>query len=178
MRINLYAGPGAGKSTTSSWLFAELKKRGYSVELVSEYVKSWAIAKRDIIGFDQVYLMGKQLQYEYRFLAHGIKNIVTDSPVLLSACYTRSYFADLKIADHMEAIIAEYESRHPSLNIFLNRDGKEYRTEGRWQNSDEAKKMDEIILATLERNNVEYVPFSFFDTDGILDYTISQLPKP
>lgn len=133
MRINLYAGPGAGKSTTSSWLFAELKKLGYSVELVSEYVKSWAIAKRDVIGFDQVYLMGKQLNYEYRFLAHGIQHIVTDSPVLLSACYTRTYFNDLKIADHMEAIIAEYERRHPSLNIFLDRAGKEYRTEGRYK---------------------------------------------
>lgn len=178
MRINLYAGPGAGKSTTSSWLFAELKKRGYSVELVSEYVKSWAIAKRDIIGFDQVYLMGKQLQYEYRFLAHGIQHIVTDSPVLLSACYTRSYFSDLKIADHMEAIIAEYESRHPSLNIFLNRDGKEYRTEGRWQTSDEAVKMDEIIRSTLDRNDIQYSEFSFYDSEKILQHVITHLPNP
>jgi hypothetical protein len=178
MRINLYAGPGAGKSTTSSWLFAEMKKLGYSVELVSEYVKSWAIAKRDVIGFDQVYLMGKQLQYEYRFLAHGIQNIVTDSPVLLSACYTRSYFNDLKIADHMEAIIAEYESRHPSLNIFLERGNKEYRTEGRWQTPDEALRMDDIIQATLDRNAIAYSPFSFYDSEGILDYVTQNIAKP
>lgn len=178
MRINLYAGPGAGKSTTASWLFAELKKRGYSVELVSEYVKSWAIAKRDVIGFDQVYLMGKQLNYEYRFLAHGIRHIVTDSPVLLSACYTRTYFDDLKIADHMEAIIAEYEHRHPSLNLFLDRTGKEYRTEGRYQTSQEAKVMDDVILDTLERNNIKYATFSYYDTTGILDYVMTNIPQP
>jgi hypothetical protein len=174
-RINLYAGPGAGKSTTASWLFAELKKRNYSIELVSEYVKSWAIAKRDVIGFDQVYLMGKQLNYEYRFLAHGIQHIVTDSPVLLSACYTRSYFNDLKIADHMEAIIAEYEARHPSLNIFLNRDGKEYRTEGRWQDAEAAKNIDGIVKDTLERNGLPYTEFSFYDTEGILKHVIDNL---
>lgn len=175
MRINLYAGPGAGKSTTAAWLFAELKKRDYSVELVSEYVKSWAIAKRDIIGFDQVYLMGKQLNYEYRFLANGIKHIVTDSPVLLSACYTRSYFDDLKIADHMEAIIAEYEARHPSLNIFLNREGKEYRTEGRWQTAEEAKKIDTIVKDALGRNGLSYTEFSFYDTESILKHVIENL---
>lgn len=175
MRINLYAGPGSGKSTTSAWLFAELKKLGYSIELVSEYVKSWAIAKRNVIGFDQVYLMGKQLNYEYRFLAHGIQHIVTDSPVLLSACYTRSYFNDLKIADHMEAIISEYESRHPSLNIFLDRAGKEYRNEGRYQTEDEAKHMDRIILDTLDRNGLNYSRFSYYDSGGILDYVIKNI---
>lgn len=170
MRINLYAGPGAGKSTTAAWLFAELKKAGYNIELVSEYVKSWAISKRDVIGFDQVYLMGKQLNYEYRFLAHGVDHVITDSPVLLSACYTRSYFDDLNIANHMEAIISEYEARHPSLNIFIRRDGKEYRSEGRYQSFDEAKRMDSIILDTLERNSIEYKEFSFYDSDLILKH--------
>ena len=39
MRINLLAGPGAGKSTMAAWLFSELKRRNISVEHVGEYVK-------------------------------------------------------------------------------------------------------------------------------------------
>ncbi len=39
MRINLFAGPGAGKSTTATWLFSQLKIAGISIELTSEYVK-------------------------------------------------------------------------------------------------------------------------------------------
>ena len=84
MRINLLAGPGSGKSTTAAWLFSELKIRHISVELITEYVKSWATQKRQVTTFDQVYLFGKQMQYEYRFLNNGIKNVVTDSPLILS----------------------------------------------------------------------------------------------
>jgi hypothetical protein len=141
MRINLYAGPGAGKSTTAAMLFGKLKVLGYSIELVSEYVKAWAIEKRNVIGFDQIYLMGKQLHYEHRFLSNGIQHIVTDSPVLLSACYTKAFYPNLYVAsNHMEGIIAEYEREYPSINIFLNRQDKEYKEEGRWQTHEEAKK--------------------------------------
>ena len=38
--INLVGGPGCGKSTTAAGLFYELKRRDYSVELVTEYAKS------------------------------------------------------------------------------------------------------------------------------------------
>jgi len=37
--INLFAGPGAGKSTTAAGLFAEMKRANVDVELVTEYVK-------------------------------------------------------------------------------------------------------------------------------------------
>jgi len=40
--INFYAGPGAGKSTTSAKIFAALKDRGECAELIQEYVKTWA----------------------------------------------------------------------------------------------------------------------------------------
>lgn len=178
MRINLYAGPGAGKSTTAAWLFASLKRRGYSIELVSEYIKSWAVAKRNVAPFDQLYLMGKQLHYEYRFLSNSIKNIVTDSPVLLSAIYARSYFPELNIADSMESIVAEYEKSHPSLNIFLNRGDKEYHTEGRWQSKEEAQSIDKTVRLVLDRNEIKYHEFSFFDHELILDHVISHIPLP
>lgn len=174
MRINLFGGPGSGKSTTAAWIFSKLKKKNYSCELISEYVKSWAIAKRQVVGFDQVYLFGKQMQAEYKFLSNGVKHIITDSPVLLSACYTRTYFDDLGIADHLEAIEGEYENRWPSLNIFLNRTGKAYRTEGRYQTEDDAVTMDIIIKDTLNRLGVEYKEFSFFAENEILEY-IEQL---
>lgn len=176
MRINLFGGPGAGKSTTAAWLFSEMKRRNYSVELVSEYVKSWAIAKRPVIGFDQIYLMGKQMNYEFRFLSNGIDHIVTDSPVLLSACYAKKYFDHLNVASHMEAIIAEYDRLNPSLNIFINRDGKEYRTEGRYQSADEASQIDLIVRDTLLRNGVEFKEFSFFDTEGMLAHVQQSIP--
>lgn len=171
MRISFYAGPGAGKSTTATGQFAKLKRAGHSVELVTEYVKAWAIAKREVVGFDQVYLMGKQLQYEFRFLQGGIKNTITDSPVLLSACYARAFYPELNnVADNMEEIIMEYERQYPSINIFLNRDDKKYQQEGRYQTVDEAKGIDSIVKETLTRLEIPYKEFSFFDEAGIFEY--------
>ena len=40
MRINFLGGPSSGKSTTAAWLFAQLKDRQASIELVTEYVKA------------------------------------------------------------------------------------------------------------------------------------------
>lgn len=176
MRINLFGGPSTGKSTTASMIFAQMKMKGYSIELVIEYVKSWAIAKKTVNEFDQIYLMGKQLHYEYRFLSNGISNIITDSPVLLSACYTREYYPNLsKVADHMEEIILEYERMNPALNIFLLRGEKEYHTEGRYQTKEQAIGLDDNIRKTLDRLQLPYVSFSFFDHDGIINYIDSCL---
>ena len=56
--INLFGGPGCGKSTTAADLFARMKLRGLSVELVTEYAKDvvWdekaAATILELIGVD------------------------------------------------------------------------------------------------------------------------------
>ena len=149
MRINLLGGPGSGKSTTAAWLFSIMKERQASVELVTEYVKSWACQKRQVNSFDQVYFLGKQMQYEYRFLQSGIKNIVTDSPVFLSAIYASVYYPELKIAPPILQIVDAYEKEFPSVNIFLNRKDKPYVQEGRYQSYEQARKIDDLIRVNL-----------------------------
>jgi len=69
--------------------------------LITEYVKSWATQKRQVTTFDQVYLFGKQMQYEYRFLNNGIKNVVTDSPLILSCVYADYYYPEMKLGQHL-----------------------------------------------------------------------------
>jgi hypothetical protein len=175
MRLNLYAGPGASKSTTSAWLFSELKTEHYSVELITEYVKSWACQKREVKEFDQILLMGKQMNYEYRFLSSGVKNVITDSPVLLCAFYTRAYFPKLNMPDHMEAIIMEYEKAYPSVNIFIDRKDRPYSTEGRYQTREQAVEMDKMIKDSLDRLNIKYETFDFDDRENILKYAKSKI---
>jgi deoxyadenosine/deoxycytidine kinase len=168
MRINFLAGPGAGKSTTAAWLFSELKLKHYSIELITEYVKSWASQNRSVSPFDQVYLFGKQMQYEYRFLNVGIKNVVTDSPLVLSCVYSDAYNPELKLGEKMWPILKEYEKSHPSVNIYLERGNKKYNTEGRYQTYEGAKEIDVLVRNFIDKHckNVHYVDFS--DRESIL----------
>ena len=57
--INLFGGPGCGKSTTASGIFYELKKRGYECELSPEFAKDkvWEDSLRTLD--DQIYIFGK-----------------------------------------------------------------------------------------------------------------------
>ena len=176
MRVNLFGGPGSGKSTTAAWLFSKCKEEHYSVEHCTEYVKAWAYANRHVQKYDQLYLFAKQQQTEYKFLSHGVKNIITDSPTILSAVYAKQYGHDL-----YESIIRlneMYDSDYPSVNIFIDRKDKPYNPNGRWQTYEEAKQKDAEILDLLKRystKNLHIVEWG--DKDAIYDLVKKYLVK-
>lgn len=140
------------------------------MEQVSEYVKAWTYQNRKVNTWDQVYLFGKQQQYEYRFLSNGVKNIVTDSPCFLSVVYS-AYYGNQKISDAILALCREYDKDHTCANIFLKRGNKEYIQEGRWQDKAGALALDEYILnmlAAIYGNSLIVVDYS--NKKAILDY--------
>lgn len=175
MRINFFGGPGSGKSTTTARIFAQLKERQVSVEMVAEYVKAWAYAHRQVKAFDQVYLFGKQHQYEYRFLSAGVKNIVTDSPCFQSTIYARHY-GQPQMARLLAGLCKLYDDEHRCLNVFLLRGKKPYVQEGRYQSYDQAKQLDQIILECLREyypNNLVFLDYA--DQQGILDTVLEAI---
>src|SRR5512133_3821784 len=100
--VNLWGGPGTGKSTTAAFLFALLKQKGYNAELVREYVKEWAWEKRQPGPLDQFYFFGKQSRRE-SLLYGKVDFIVTDCPVMLSAFYAYK-FSPGKVARGIEEV--------------------------------------------------------------------------
>ena len=58
--INLFGGPGCGKSTTMARLFADLKTMGYNVEMVSEFAKDLVYEMRQETMKDELYIFAKQ----------------------------------------------------------------------------------------------------------------------
>jgi len=177
MRINLLGGPGSGKSTTAAWLFSELKRLNVSIELATEYVKFWAISKRPVNEFDQIYLFGKQMHYEYRFLNSGIKNIVTDSPVVLSAIYADLYYKEIDIAKNILNIEKEYEKKHPSFNIFLRRGDKPYHQEGRYQTKEQSVEIDGIIENFLKNSDKDVSYIDYNNREEVLKQVLEKIDK-
>ena len=57
--VNLYGGPGSGKSTTAAGIFSELKMLGLNTELVTEYAKDKVWEKHESILDNQIYVFAK-----------------------------------------------------------------------------------------------------------------------
>lgn len=146
--VNLYGGPGSGKSTIMSGLFEELKWAGVNCEMAHEYAKEKVWEKSFFTLDDQIYVFANQLHKVFR-VDGQVDVIISDSPLLLSLIYDKSglkEFHDLVIA---------VDKRHTSLNIFLKR-MKKYNPSGRMQTKDEAIKKDEDILGLLDKHDIDY----------------------
>lgn len=172
-RINLYAGPGSGKTTVCARLFADLKQRQVSVEQVTEYVKAWAYQRREIHPLDQIYLHGKQMEYEHRFLRAGVKNIITDSPCFQSVIYAHLYAPEL--VPGLVLLTKEYDKKYPPVNLFIERGDKPYVTEGRYQSYEQAKELDKIIFDKLVEYEQDPIAVPFSDYNTILNIVMSRI---
>lgn len=137
--INLFGGPGTGKSTTMAALFAELKRRRISVEMAPEWVKLPVWAGELHVLEDQLYIFAKQ-NHIIRRLVGKVEVIVTDCPLLMSLVYNN----DPKLAALVRSVAHGYRNMH----IFLNR-VKPYSPRGRVQDESKARQLDVEIKAML-----------------------------
>jgi hypothetical protein len=147
--VNLYGGPGTGKSTTAAALFAELKQAGVNSELVTEYAKDRVWDEHHACLGDQIYLFGKQYHRIYRLL-NKVQVIVTDAPLLLSAYYgaknTPASFTQLVLDTHRGL---------NTFDVFLRR-VKAYNPSGRMQTEQEAKGIDVELKELLDKFGIVY----------------------
>jgi hypothetical protein len=146
--INLFAGPGAGKSSTMAQLFGILKWRGVRCEMAPEFAKELVWGKRFATLDDQVYIFGKQHHRIFR-LCGQVDVVITDSPLPLSIIYDGSY------NEVFHRFIWDAFDRFDNINFFLER-RKSYDPQGRMQTEIQAQAIDERILGLLDGHRCEY----------------------
>ena len=146
--INLFAGPGAGKTTSALELTAELKKRGFDVEYVPEYAKELVYAE----DFEALADQEKVTSEQYARLAR-LKGktdvIVTDSPILLGRVYGAG-----KISDEFADKIVGWYNDFDNYNLEVTRPAT-YQQTGRVENREQAVERDKQIKSMLEECGVK-----------------------
>ena len=147
--VNLYAGPGAGKSTGAAYIFAKLKMAGIDCEYVSEYAKDRVWQEDQFpLKHCQLYVTGKQCLKITRLLGK-VDVVVTDSPIAIGAMYTTE-------KPYQDVCIYEAKKHKNTFNIFVNR-FKKYNPNGRNQTEDEAKEIDKRIKDFLTTNDIPFI---------------------
>lgn len=145
--VNLFGGPGTGKSTYATRLFSELKMHGVNCEYVSEYAKD-LVWDDDLAKLgDQLYVTAKQNRKLMRLIGK-VDVAVSDAPLLLGLHYAPPEYLGNVYAALVRNLFADYNN----LNIFLTRPpGKVYQPHGRCETEDEARQIDEALLQVLKR---------------------------
>ncbi len=157
--VNFFGGPGCGKSTTSAWLFSELKSMGISCEYVTEAAKDLTWEGNLEALSCQEYVFGLQ-SWRMTRVKDKVDIVITDSPLPLSIIYNRGRLPEPEFS----ALVWQVYNEYDNINIYLSR-SDEYETSGRNESYEEAKEIDNNILNMMTTEDIGRV--SFYDIDDI-----------
>lgn len=169
--VNLFAGPGAGKTTCAWAIASELKKRNIETEYVPEYAKElvWD-GKADLL--DGTYEHQKAVYDEQnrrvRRLIGKVDVIVTDSPAILSLVYIK----EQNNAFH-RSVIDDFKGQQ-NFNLFINR-GREYQQSGRVHTHEESKALDASIKGFLNENGIYFGTYYHQTLDVLVNNIVKNL---
>jgi hypothetical protein len=148
--INLFGGPGSGKSTAAAGLFHLLKLRGENCEIVTEFAKhmTW---KEDFNTLqNQIYVHAKQ--HDRMFHLEGkVDYIITDSPTIMGLIYCDWS----RFPKSFEQLARDLFFQADNLCYFIERT-KTYQQAGRSQSEEEARQKDQDILLLLEKHQIPF----------------------
>lgn len=149
--INLFSGPGAGKSTTRAGLFHIMKSNGHNVEEVTEYAKDVTWEGTQILLADQLFVLANQNRRLER-LRDKVEAAISDSPLLLTINYVNPTY----LPHTFKAMTMELWNTYDNLNFFINR-AKKYNPSGRNQTLEEAVQIDNDIKLMLNYHKIPYI---------------------
>ena len=151
--INLFGGPGVGKSTTAAAIFVEMKRRNMNVELVTEVAKDFVTIKQ----FRNLYRLKGKVDY-----------VISDSPILLGCIYADKYAPDLPASYKQFIIDLHKQELNPSVNVVLKRVFN-YDPNGRYQSEEEAHQLDRDMQNVLDSNNLPSIVWNPNDVAGLVN---------
>lgn len=156
--INLFAGPGAGKSTNAAGLFSLMKRNYFNVELVQEYAKDLTYEERFRDRADQLSVLANQNK-RLRRLTRSVDFAITDGALLNSIVYAGKDF----YIPNFDAVVKAVHDQYNNINFYLERT-KKYVPIGRDQTESQARALDVDVSWMLADNKIPYTKIVADDT--------------
>jgi deoxyadenosine/deoxycytidine kinase len=157
--INLFGGPGIGKSSIASGLTYKLKKKHITCDNPYEFPKQLAWDENHLAIKDQLYVLANQHRGIVKSFGK-VDYIILDSPILLSLVYRSAYtgleYPATLYGESFDKMVLDIHNQYDSLNIVLKRTEGGYNEKERYQSLDESKELDRQIEDTLVKNNISY----------------------
>lgn len=171
--VNLFAGPGAGKTTCAWEIAAELKKCGYVVEYVSEAAKEYVwdnnMGKLNGSIENQQALFREQNHRVHRLLGK-VDMVVTDSPILLNPMYLSK--PNTVYSDQVFAIF----KKQNNFNIFIRR-GSQFEKAGRIHNLSQSMTLDNQIENMLTKHQLFYGKYTYSQIKACIQNIVTTFDK-
>ena len=158
--INLFAGPGTGKTSIAAGVLYELKKRHISCDAPYEFPKVLAWDDNQSAIKDQLYVLANQ----HRGIVQSfgkVEYIVMDSPILLSLIYKNYYngteYPSSLYTELFDKMVLDIHSQYENLNIVLKRGMGVFNKTERYQDLGQSIELDYMIMDTLDKNKIPYI---------------------
>ena len=179
--INLFGGPGSGKTTLAYYPAYRFKQAGFRAELVGE-------AAREII-YDrnppreggtaaqlidnQLLITGMQAERIKRLERHGIEVAIADSPLRMGLLYVREH--EMRWA--LQAAIAAFDKEFQhQRNVLVQRTVGKYDRESRAQSEEEAIELDNKIQALIGHQIGDYATV-WGQEELLFDYLLPEVKR-
>lgn len=156
LHINLWAGPGVGKSGVAASVFGKLKEHHIDCELVREYAKDlhW---DHELAKAEQLIISAEQFKREQ--LVHGCVDIAIVDTALISGVLHCPPAYRKELLHMLTYISRDWNKQH----YFLERDlSSPYEHNGRLQTLSQSVELDEKIREFLSEQGIYYqsIPIS------------------
>jgi adenylate kinase family enzyme len=149
--VNLFGGPGIGKTTTAARIFVQLKMLGVETANPEEHAKLAIWKGRPDLLDQQLVILGQSWETLHA-LSDKVEAVVMDSPLLLCSVY-----AGNREQPHFHSTVVDFHRRMPRLNLLLTRAAsRAYTTTGRREDADTARSIDTRIRTALDYHNEPY----------------------
>jgi hypothetical protein len=158
--INLFCGPGGGKSSIAAGLLYKLKTKHITCDAPYEFPKILAWDENKSAIQDQLYVFANQHRGIVK--SYGkVDYIILDSPILLSLIYKNKYnenaYPSNLYKQSFDQLVIDTHKMYDNLNILLKRGNTNHNINERYQNLDDSIQLDIDIKDALDKYAIPYI---------------------